>query len=113
MKRRLSIVFFVFIFIYGCFIPVERSLCEQDVINVGSFWDEYIDEYLYFDTCQFTRPEEKITYTKEGSVYKRVMPDLEGVPNDEGTIWSLILFGIMWLVRWIVTGRNYWQFPKE
>ena len=51
MKKRLALAAYIFIILYGSSLPLQKNACETGYIDNYSFWNEYIDEYLFFNTC--------------------------------------------------------------
>jgi hypothetical protein len=107
MKKRLALAAYIFIFLYGCSLPLQKNACETGYIDNYSFWNEYIDEYLFFNTC----------YHRASNLFKDPKYVSDGgdfVPRvyRDGLIYSWLTFLLLWFIRWAVTGKHFWQRPE-
>ena len=87
MSDRLNSALFYFVVGYGCYLPFHKSFCDNGSIAFFSPWDRFIDNTLYFNSCALN--------TNSGMFL-----------NEAGIFLSLITFGILWLVRWLITGKH-------
>ena len=106
MKERLALAAYLLIFLYGCIFPFQKNVCEVGMIDNNSFWNEYIDEYLFFNTCQHkvVREGQEPKYVTDNGYYAPYV-------NMNGVIFSGLTFLLLWLIRWTITGKQFWQEP--
>tara|TARA_B100000963_G_scaffold279658_1_gene248113 strand:+ start:980 stop:1333 length:354 start_codon:yes stop_codon:yes gene_type:complete len=106
MKKRFALAAYLLIFLYGCITPLQKNICETGYIDRSSFWNEYIDEYLFFDTCRYKGVllGQKPKYVTDNGRY-------EPMTNKNGIIFSWLTFLFLWLIRWTITGKHFWQEP--
>ena len=106
MKKRLALASFLFIFLYGCILPFHKNLCETGYIDKYSFWNEYVDDFLFFNTCDHIQPRllyKDPKYVTDDGFAPRIYRD--------GLIFSWLTFFLLWLIRWTITGKHFWQEP--
>ena len=123
MRKRISYIFFILVFGYGCAIPFEAGFCRVGAIEQFSFWDEYIDDVFFYDTCNYVYTDKGVGFINKsrnenliGSVASKFPVTYETLPtepvgNARAQLWSFLTFLLLWLSRWVISGKHFWQRP--